>query len=252
MMIVRSSLAIAVVLMAAGVDAQTQPRRPVRTAQQPGGAAAPAGDANAIKQKASYSFGMMIGTNLKKQGVEVDVNLFVEGLRDATSGAKLKLTEQEAGEAIAAFEKLVAEQKARESKEFLAQNKSRPGVQATASGLQYKVLKAGKGPKPAKNDAVSVIYRGMLINGDEFDSSGGKPFTIGVADVIPGWQEALQLMPVGSKWMIFIPAELAYGENGMAPIGPNATLVFDVELVDIVKAPPAGASKPRPGAEPIR
>ncbi|MGD9724145.1 MAG: FKBP-type peptidyl-prolyl cis-trans isomerase [Pirellulales bacterium] len=268
-MILRWKLAIVVTLVAAPAFAQQRP--PQRTAQAPPrgqaaapGAAAPGtaapgaaagGALGTVKAKASYSFGMMIGSNLKKQGVDVDVNLFVQGLRDASAGGKLMLTEEQAGEAIAAFEKEVSAKKANESKQFLAQNKSRPGVTTTPTGLQYKVLKAGTGAKPAKNDAVTVIYRGMFINGDEFDTSAGKPFTIGVGDVIPGWQEALQLMPVGSKWMLFVPSELAYGELGQPPIGPNATLVFELELVDIAKAPAAGAApaaKARPRAEPVR
>lgn len=207
---------------------------------------APRGELKNVRERASYSFGMMIGGNLKKQGVDVDVNLFIQGLRDATAGGKLQLTDEQANEAIQAFEKDVAAKKTQESKDFLVQNKKRPGVQTTPSGLQYKVVKAGTGAKPSGKDAVVVIYRGMFINGQEFDSSSGKPFTIGVADVIPGWQEALQLMPVGSKWHLFIPAELAYGEQGQPPIGPNSTLVFELELVDINKAPAAGASKAQP------
>ncbi len=233
---IRWILLVAVVLAASEVQAQQKP---------PAAAAPKAGPPGSVRDKASYSFGMMIGSNLKKQGVDVDVNLFIQGLKDATSGGKLQLTEQQAGEAIQAFEKEISARKSQESKEFLVQNQKRPGVKTTASGLQYKVVKPGKGAKPKASDAVSVIYKGMFINGDEFDSSGGKPFTIGVSDVIPGWQEALQLMDVGSKWMLFIPADLAYGETGQPPIGPNTTLVFELELVDIAKAPPAGAAKPR-------
>ncbi len=249
-MIRRWILALAVVVSAVSAMAQQQ-RQPVQP--RPGATqTAPSGQLKTVRDQASYSFGMMIGSNLKKQGVDVDYNLFIQGLRDAASGGKLLLTQQQAGAAIAAFEKEMAAKKAAESVQFLADNQKRPGVQTTASGLQYKVLKAGNGPRPQKGDAVTVVYRGMFINGDEFDSSGGKPFTIGVQDVIPGWQEALQLMPTGSKWMIFVPAELAYGEFGQPPIGPNTALVFDLELVEIAKAPPAGAAKSRPGAEPVR
>ncbi len=235
-------LALLVVLLASPAFAQQQ--------RAPQGA--PAAAPNSVQQKASYSFGMMIGSNLKKQGVDVDINLFIQGLRDSTSGGKLLLTEEEAGEAIAAFEKEMTAKKAAEGKQFLARNKERQGVQTTATGLQYQIIKPGTGAKPAKSDAVTVIYKGMFINGEEFDSSGGKPFTIGVADVIPGWQEALQLMPVGSKWRLFIPSELAYGEFGQPPIGPNATLVFDLDLLEIAKAPAAGAARPRAGAEQIK
>ncbi len=243
----RWNLALALALIAAPAFAQQQ--RSAKSAPAP----AAGGAAGSIQQKASYSFGMMIGSNLKKQGVDVDINLFIQGLRDSTSGGKLLLTEQEAGEAIAAFEKEMHAKKAAEGKQFLARNKERQGVQSTATGLQYQIVKPGNGAKPTKNDAVTVIYKGMFINGEEFDSSSGKPFTIGVADVIPGWQEALQLMPAGSKWRLFIPSELAYGEVGQPPIGPNATLVFDLELVEIAKAPPAaGALRTKPNAEQIK
>jgi FKBP-type peptidyl-prolyl cis-trans isomerase len=239
-MIARWKLAVAVALIAGPLYAQERVA-PV----------APRGELKSVREKASYSFGMMIGTNLKKQSVDVDINLFVQGLRDASAGGKLLLTEQQAGEAIQAFEKEVAARKSQESKDFLVQNKKRQGVKTTESGLQYKVVKAGKGPRPKKTDAVNVVYRGMFINGDEFDSSGGKPFTIGVDQVIDGWKEALQLMEVGSKWMLYIPAELAYGAQGQPPsIAPNTTLVFELELVEITKAPPAGpASKARPSFE---
>src|ERR1700679_4066109 len=128
--------------------------------------------------------------------------------------------------------------------EFLAANKAKDGVVTLPSGLQYKILKAGTGPKPAATDTVSVNYRGTLINGTEFDSSykRGQPATFGVTGVIKGWTEALQLMPVGSKWQLFIPSDLAYGERGQRTIEPNATLVFEVELLSIQpKTPPAAA-----------
>lgn len=209
------------------------------------GKAAKPTELKTTRDKASYSFGMMIGSNLKKQGVDLDVNLLVQGIREATGDGKTLLSEEDAGTAIQAFEKDVAAKKLQESKDFLLANKKRPGVKSTASGLQYKVLKAGKGPKPLAADSVTVVYRGTFVNGNEFDSSQGKPFTIGVADVIPGWQEALQLMEVGSKWQLFIPSELAYGDQGQPPIGPNATLVFDLELLKTEKPQAAGASKPR-------
>jgi FKBP-type peptidyl-prolyl cis-trans isomerase len=207
------------------------------------------GELKTAREKASYSFGMMIGSNLKKQGIDIDVPLLVQGIREATSDGKTLLTEEQAGEAIQEFEKEVAAKKSQESKDFLVANKKKPGVKTTASGLQYKVIKAGKGAKPKADDAVTVTYRGTFVNGTEFDSSQGKPFTIGVGEVIPGWQEALQLMEVGSKWQLYIPAELAYGEQGQPPIGPNTTLVFDLELLQIAKPPAAGASKGRPQVE---
>lgn len=232
---VRLILVVAVALFASQADAQDK-----------GGKR---GELKSVRDKASYSFGMMIGSNLKKQGVDVDVNLLVQGIREASAGGKLQLTEEEAGEAIQAFEKEVAEKKSQESKDFLIANKKKPGIKTTASGLQYKILKPGKGAKPKPTDAVNVIYRGTFVNGTEFDSSGGKPFTIGVNEVIPGWQEALQLMETGSKWQLFIPAELAYGETGQPPIGPNTALVFEIELQDIAKPPAAGAQKGRPSVE---
>jgi FKBP-type peptidyl-prolyl cis-trans isomerase len=249
-MIVRLSLVVAIALMVQPLLAQQSPPPPrVGAGSAPAGAAGGGGELKSVRDKASYSFGMMIGKNLKRQGVDVDLKLFIQGLNDATTTGKVLLTDAQANEAVQAFEKEVAAKKTQESKDFLVQNKKRPGVEATASGLQYKVVQAGKGPKPTAKDAVVVVYRGMFINGEEFDSSAGKEFTIGVADVIPGWQEALQLMPVGSKWRLYIPSELAYGEQGQPPIPPNTTLVFDIELKSIAKAPPAGASKAPPKFE---
>lgn len=250
-MFVRGILTLVMAIAAGQLFAQQQP--PVTRVAPRGQSATGGGQLATITERASYSFGMMIGSNLKKQGAEVDLNLFVQGLRDAISGGKLLLSEQEAGEAMAAFEQAMVAKKAKESQDFLAQNSKRPGVQTTRSGLQYKVVKPGNGPKPGANDAVEVIYRGMFVNGDEFDGSSGKPFTIGIGDVITGWQEALQSMPVGSKWLLFIPPDLAYGEEGRAPIiGPNMALVFELELVSIAKAPPAGTSKAAPRAEQIQ
>jgi FKBP-type peptidyl-prolyl cis-trans isomerase len=235
----RLILAVAVALFASQVDAQQ------KGAPQQGGSR---GEFKTVRERASYSFGMMIGGNLKKQGVDIDVDLLVQGLMEANSGTKLMLTEEQAAAAIQAFEKEVAAKQSQESTDFLVANKKKPGVKTTASGLQYKVVKAGKGPRPKETDAVTVTYRGTFINGNEFDSSAGKPFTIGVGDVILGWKEALQLMEVGSKWQLYIPAELAYGEQGQPPIGPNTTLVFELELLQIAKPPAAGtgAVKGRP------
>jgi FKBP-type peptidyl-prolyl cis-trans isomerase len=173
---------------------------------------------------------------LKKQSVDVDYDLLMQGFRDATAGSKTLLTEQQAGEAIQAFEKEVVVKQAEESKSFLVQNKKKPGIKITPSGLQYKVLKPGKGAKPKATDVVSVNYRASFINGTEFETNGPKPFSTPVNQVIVGWQEALQLMEVGSKWQLFVPPELAYGEEGSPPaIGPNTTVVFEIELVQIDK-----------------
>lgn len=206
------------------------------------------GELKSVREKASYSFGMTMGSNLKKQGDDIDFNLMIQGLRDATSGGKLLLTEEQALEAMQAFEKDVVAKRGEESKKFLVDNKKRQGVKTTNSGLQYKILKAGKGVRPKIDDVVTVNYHASLVNGVEFESNGDKPFVTPVNQVIPGWEEALQLMDVGSKWQLFIPPELAYGEQGSPPaIGPNATLVFELELLQINKPkPPAAGGKKSP------
>jgi FKBP-type peptidyl-prolyl cis-trans isomerase len=210
---------------------------------------------NTLRDKASYSFGMTMGDTLRKQGVEIDVNLMIQGLRDATAG-KAQLTEEQAIEAMQAFEKEMIAKESAKSQRFLEENKRRPGVQITKSGLQYKVVKEGKGPRPKANDVVRVNYKASFVNGDEFEANGEKPFTTPVNAVIGGWQEALQLMPVGSKWLLFVPPDLAYGAQGSPPaIGPNTALVFELELVEIAKPPAAqpnnGTSRqtPPPGKQ---
>lgn len=199
------------------------------------------------KEKLSYSIGMEIGGNLKRQAVDVEVDLLLKGLKDAFSGAKTLLTEQEVRQILTAFQKeMVAKQKEaakvlgeknkKEGEAFLAENKKKPGVITLPSGLQYKVLKAGTGKKPKATDTVKTHYRGTLIDGTEFDSSyrRGEPATFPVNGVIRGWTEALQLMEEGAKWQLFIPPGLAYGERGAGPsIGPNATLIFEVELISV-------------------
>ena len=201
------------------------------------------------KQKASYALGMNVGTGMRKQGLndKVDPALVARGLRDALSGSKTAMTEDEMKvqvQALANEYRSAQEAKAKEAgssnrkegEAFLAANKSKEGVQTLPDGLQYKVVTEGKGPKPTANDTVTVNYRGTLINGKEFDSSykRGQPATFPVSGVIKGWTEALQLMPVGSKWQLFIPADLAYGDRGAGgDIGPGETLIFDVELLSI-------------------
>jgi FKBP-type peptidyl-prolyl cis-trans isomerase len=190
---------------------------------------------------------MNLGANLHKQSVPVDPNIMARGLKDALAGGKTLLTEEEARGAITAVQNDVREKQQaemrragdankKEGETFLTDNKSKEGVVALPSGLQYKVLKEGNGPKPTATDSVVCNYRGTLINGTEFDSSAkhGGPATFPVNGVIKGWTEALQLMPVGSKWQLFVPADLAYGDRGAGgDIGPNATLIFQVELVSI-------------------
>jgi FKBP-type peptidyl-prolyl cis-trans isomerase FklB len=199
------------------------------------------------KDKASYALGMSIGLGLHKQGVGVDPAVVARGLRDAMAGGKTLLTEDEMRAALKKLQDDVhsaQEAKAhaagdasrKQGEAFLAANKSKDGVVALPDGLQYKILTAGNGPKPSASDTVTVNYRGTLINGTEFDSSykRGQPASFPVGGVIKGWTEALQLMPVGSKWQLFIPADLAYGDRGAGgDIGPGETLVFEVELLSI-------------------
>ena len=199
------------------------------------------------KEKFSYALGMKMGANLHKQSVPVDAAVFSRGLRDGLAGGKTLLTDDEAQAAITVVQKefqqkqqekmqQAAESNKKEGQDFLAANKGKPGVITLPSGLQYKVEKEGTGPKPAASDSVVCNYRGRLIDGKEFDSSykRGQPATFPVSGVIKGWTEALQLMPVGSKWQLFVPSDLGYGDRGAgADIGPGATLIFEVELVSI-------------------
>ncbi len=199
------------------------------------------------KDKVSYSIGMDIGNNLKKQSIDIDPDILAQGLKDAFSGGKTLLSEQEFIDIMTAFQKELrakqierakelAEKNKKEGEAFLAENKQKEGVITLPSGLQYKVIKEGTGETPKLEDTVTVNYRGTLIDETEFDSSfrRGQPATFSVKGVIPGWREALQLMKVGSKWQLFIPSDLAYGERGAGrDIGPYATLIFDIELLSI-------------------
>jgi FKBP-type peptidyl-prolyl cis-trans isomerase FklB len=201
------------------------------------------------KEKQSYAMGMNLGTGLHRQGMTLDPALVARGLKDAQSGAKTLMTEEEARAALTQLQTSVRQKmqaKAQEEGEanrkageaFLAANKAKPGVVTLPSGLEYKVLTEGNGPKPTASDTVSCNYRGTLIDGKEFDSSykRGQPAQFQVGGVIKGWTEALQLMPVGSKWELFLPPDLAYGERGDGPdIGPDETLIFEVELLSIVE-----------------
>jgi FKBP-type peptidyl-prolyl cis-trans isomerase FklB len=201
------------------------------------------------KDKVSYSIGLNIGFNLKKQNVSINPDTFVLGLKDALAG-KPQMTDEQVKETMTAFEKeMIDKQKAAglkngaDGEKFLAENKKKEGVKTTASGLQYKVVKEGTGAQPKEKDTVMANYRGTIIDGTEFDSSytRGQPATFPVSGVIKGWTEALQMMKVGSKYQLFIPAKLAYGERAIGPdIGPNSTLIFEVELLDV--KPAAGAN----------
>lgn len=213
------------------------------------------------KDKLSYALGMNIGTGLSKQSIDIDPNIFLRALKDVLAGNKTQLTEDEAKATIIQLEqtlraKAEAEMKAateknrKDGEAFLAANKTKDGVKTLPSGLQYKIVTEGTGPKPTSADVVECNYRGTLIDGTEFDSSqkSGKPVTFPVNRVIKGWTEALQLMPVGSKWQLFIPPDLAYGDRGAGPvIKPGSTLVFDVELVSIQ---PKSAPEPKPADQP--
>ena len=201
------------------------------------------------KDKVSYSIGMDIGNNLKRQSIDINTDILSQGLKDSYSGSKPLMTEKEMRETLISFQKGMMEKRMAKMKElgeknkkegeaFLAANKKKKGVVTTASGLQYKIITEGKGKKPKADDTVTVNYKGTLIDGTVFDSSykRGQSATFPVKGVIPGWTEALQLMPVGSKWELFIPSNLAYGERGAGNvIGPDATLIFEVELLSIGK-----------------
>lgn len=195
------------------------------------------------KEKMSYIIGMDIGNNLKKQSIDVDPNILAKGIQDALSAVKPLLTEQEIQNTLTTFQKEratkqeeVAKKNKSQGEVFMTANKKKEGVKALASGLQYKVIKAGAGRKPNMNDSVTTHYRGTLLDGTEFDSSyrRGQPVTFPVSGVIGGWTEALQLMEEGAKWQLFIPPNLAYGEQGAGGvIGPNATLIFEIELISV-------------------
>ena len=191
----------------------------------------------------SYAIGLSVANFYKQQNItNINTALVMRAINDVNKGNKLVLDEQQANQTIVNFMQKAKAEKAsvakKQGQDFLAANKSKPGVVTTPSGLQYLVLKAGTGPKPALTDMVRVHYHGTLIDGKVFDSSveRGQPIELSVNGVIPGWTEALQMMPVGSKWKLFIPSNLAYGDQQAGPmIAPGSTLVFDVELLDIVK-----------------
>jgi len=243
------TLLLAVLPAAAGAQAPPAAGAPAAPAATQAATAGPDALATA-KERLSYAMGMDLGHQLKTRSVEIDPAVFARGLADALSGSKTLLTEQEAKTVIADLQKAMLVQQAAaaraageknkaEGDAFLAENKKKEGVVTLPSGLQYKVVTEGSGAKPGAADTVSVNYRGTLIDGTEFDSSykRGQPVTFPVKGVIAGWTEALQLMKAGSKWQLFIPANLAYGERGAPPvIGPHATLIFEVELLEVKPA----------------
>ncbi len=199
-----------------------------------------------LKDRLSYGLGYQFGENLKKQGVEINLDVYTAGFRDATAGKDRLITQEETQSVIRELQTKLAAGRQKDLKEkgernlpagkaFLEENKKQDGVKVLPSGLQYKVLEEGSGKKPGANDMVTVDYRGTLIDGVEFDSSlkRGRPATFKVSEVIKGWTEALQLMKTGARWQLFIPPELGYGEYGNAAIEPNSVLVFEVTLVSI-------------------
>ncbi len=202
------------------------------------------------KDKLSYAIGLDVGNALKRQSIDVNADIFLQGVKDALSGGKKLLTDEEVRETMTTFSKelaakqaeamkKLAEKNKEEGEAFLTENKKKEGVKTLPDGLQYKVITEGKGASPKATDTVTVNYRGTFIDGKEFDSSykRNQPATFAVKGVIPGWTEALQMMKEGSKWDIFIPSKLAYGERGAGGvIGPNATLIFEVELLSIKPA----------------
>lgn len=208
-------------------------------------------------KKASYAIGQQIGTNLKQQNIEFDADAMVAALKDAGQG-KNQMTKEEMQQAMMKLQEsaMKKQQEAAEANkklgmEFLEKNKTQPGVKVTASGLQYIVEKEGTGRTPTDEDTVKCHYKGTLTNGEQFDSSydRGQPAEFPVKGVIPGWTEALKLMKVGGKMKLFIPPELAYGPAGRPGIPPNSVLVFEVELMDIVKAAPPAKGHAEPKAK---
>ncbi|HET6328342.1 MAG TPA: FKBP-type peptidyl-prolyl cis-trans isomerase [Planctomycetaceae bacterium] len=200
------------------------------------------------QQKGSYSFGYLVGSNLKKQvGPDsLELNAFLLGMREALNGKDRSMSEAQCAEAFKAFQKEVGarhmktanvagEKNKKDGEAFLAANKTKPGVKVLPSGIQYIVLKEGTGKQPKATDEVKVHYHGTLIDGKVFDSSvdRGEPATFRLDQVIPGWTESVQQMKEGSKWRVFIPPDQAYGANGPGPIGPNATLIFEIELLEV-------------------
>jgi FKBP-type peptidyl-prolyl cis-trans isomerase FklB len=198
------------------------------------------------KDKQSYAIGLNVGKSLHRDSIDVEPKIVLQGIEDALADGKVLLTDEQIKTVMTDLQSQVRqkqeekrlaliESNKKDGEAFLAANAAKQGVVTLPSGLQYKVLVAGTGPKPSAADSVVCNYRGTLLDNTEFDSSykRGQPVTFTVGGVIKGWTEALQLMPVGSKWQLFIPADLAYGERGQGPIGPNATLIFEVELVSI-------------------
>lgn len=239
---------------AAGESAATKAEEAV---EAPGGLATD-------KERLSYSIGMNIGNGLARESLDVDVDLIAQAIKDIMAGNDTKLTDEQARQTIMDWQKkrradrqkeleAAAAKNKEEGQKWLAENAKKEGVKTTESGLQYRIVEPGEGESPASTDRVTVHYRGRLLDGTEFDSSykRGRPATFAVTGVIKGWTEALQMMKPGAKWELFIPSDLAYGERGGGPkIGPNATLLFDVELISVEE--PATKPAGGPGQKPSR
>jgi FKBP-type peptidyl-prolyl cis-trans isomerase FklB len=264
---------LALGLLACGAKAQQAPAKAPAAPPAKAPAAAPAqstsGQSSAQapslapgfktqKEKVSYAIGMEMGKGVKTQGIDVDPAIMTQGLKDGLSGAKPQMSEDELRQVITSLQQEIRQKQmqaqeaaATENKTkgeaFLAENAKKGGVVALPDGLQYKIMTPGQGKKPQESDTVLCNYKGTFLDGTEFDSSAkaGKPVPFEVKNVIPGFREILQLMPVGSKWQVFIPSNLAYGERGAGGvIGPNATLIFEVEVVSIQDSAPAAPAKP--------
>jgi FKBP-type peptidyl-prolyl cis-trans isomerase len=222
-------------------------QKPAAQSAQPSTAQPQAGKPESVADRASYAIGFNFGRQFKQNDITVNNDLLMKGLRDALGGGQGSLTDEEMQTAMQAFQQQVMQQQAEKQKvvgeknkaegeAFLAKNKERAGVKTTASGLQYEVMKEGTGPQPKATDTVTVHYQGTLMDGTEFDSSykRGEPATFVLNQVIPGWTEGVQLMKVGSKYKFYIPAALGYGDRGAGGvIGPNAPLIFEVELISV-------------------
>lgn len=261
---------VAMGLMAFGVSAQQDPGKspaapPAKApatapSMKSPAAAAPASAFKTQKEKLSYAIGMEMGKGVKAQGLDIDSSIMSQGLKDAITDAKPQMSEDELKQVITAFQQEMRQKQmqmqeaaAAENKTkgdaFLAENGKKDGVVTLPDGLQYKILTAGTGKKPVESDTVKCNYKGTFIDGNEFDSSAkaGGPVPFEVKNVIPGFKEVLQLMPVGSRWQVFVPSNLAYGERGAGGvIGPNATLIFEIEVVSIEGAAPSGAAPAAP------
>jgi FKBP-type peptidyl-prolyl cis-trans isomerase len=244
----------------------TAPAQAPKAAPPPAAAQTPAaeGPLKTEKDKLSYAIGLETGKGIKAQGIDIDPDLLSRGLKDAMSGGKALLSDDELRQVItklqqdirskqAQIQQATAAENKKKGEEFLAENAKKDGVVALPDGLQYKILTAGAGKKPVETDTVLCNYKGTFLDGAEFDSSAraGKPVPFELKNVIPGFKEVLQLMPVGSKWQVFVPSSLAYGERGAGNvIAPNSTLIFEIELVGIQDSPPAAKATPPAGEAP--